>query len=800
LGSSPVSVNSQSDDINNVIPRTSPATVSTSYASDHIIVKYKEGQSFGALSQQVNQREEERGDFIGKLRQQINDLAAKLSGQHLPEEKLAEIQAVLEQFSLTTEGLTSGAIDENLTLAHADEPIDVKAAVMGFSNLPEVEYAEPDYKINILFSPNDYYYQTFDTTFNERYQWGLDRIQAETAWNNTQGDSSGNILVAIMDTGIASAHSDLSSKVIAWHDCTKNPCASGGADDNGHGTHTAGIAAAITNNTQGVASIGFNTKLVSVKVLYSDGTGFLSDVARGIYKVSSEYAGKKVIINLSLGGLTDSSTLRQSVDNAWSAGLIIVAAAGNCGASDAAFDPDCNNTINPVIYPASYSNAIAVAATDRFDQKASYSEYGASWVDVAAPGGDDCPPGGSSYYKCWIISTYPSNDYAWATGTSIASPLVAGTAALIWSVDPSLSNTQIRQALENTTDSISGTGNYWAKGRINAFRAIQSILSSSPTPTPSSVLSPTPTVIQSTPTATPTITPTPTLTMTPTPTPLPTNTSTPTPTITLSPTLTPTLTPTYTPTPTKTPTPIPTNTPTPTNTPMPTSTPTATPTITPTPTLTMTPTPTPLPTNTSTPTPTITLSPTLTPTLTPTYTPTPTSTLIPTPTGTPMPTTTPLPTYTPTPFPTATPTLSPTPLSTPTTSPTVTPSLTKTPTPTSFTNTPTVTPIESPTLTPTIIPSVTPTPEVCPRGSLGNLDCSPDGCIDTADFELFRQDFGKSATELNIPSNHHTPDLWVDNNNQIDTADYEIFRANFGTCIISTNIKTTGVIAVHTLQ
>lgn len=680
------------------------------YAQDRILVKYKKGESKKVLEEKVVERQKQRRNVVSSILQQVTDTAAKLAGKKLPEEKLERIKRVERKYTLKTDGLGKNTADEQLTVAsnESKQEINVPQAVEDFKKLPEVEYAEPDYKMKKLFVPNDTYYQ--------QYQWALPKISADKAWDITHGDSTGNILIAIVDTGISTTHPDVASKVVGWYDCGNfYTCFSGGDDFDGHGTHVAGIASAMTNNGQGVAGTGFDTKLLSLKVEDIDGNIYYSYIINALDQLRFSYSGKKIIINLSVGGPSDSIFLQQAIDNAWSSGFLITASAGNDNSSN-------------FFYPAYYTNSIAVGATDINDNKASYSNYGSDWVDLAAPGGD-CD---STNLSNCILSTKsdPFEDfYDWEKGTSMASPFVAGTAALVWSVNPTLSNTSVRAAIENNTDPISGTGTYWSKGKLNAYKAVQSVL---PSPTPTN-------------------TPIPTITFTPTPTSTPTPTPTPARSIrVVSPNRGEALTigQTYRIVWTSSTTidkvyidyslgpgslnPIVSNYPNtgyydwnvnvqPNKYKI---------------SITGYHTGFGSVTDESDDFFTVILS-SPTATLTPTFTPTPI--LLPTPTNTP----------TPTPTNTPTPTLTPT---------------------------PTITPL------PTLTPTATPTPFVCIRGANGNLDCSLDGCIDTADFELFRQSFGKTTVELNISPTHHTPDLIVDSNNLVDTADYEILRANFGTC------------------
>src|SRR3990167_4668347 len=324
----------------------------------------------------------------------------------------------------------------------------------------KIKYAEPDFIAKKVESPNDPYYLS---------QWGLPKIKAEGGWNKTRG--SDNAPVAIADTGIDESHPDLAGKVIKRANFTTDP----DSDGDGHGTHVAGIIGAITNNSIGIASLGYDTKLVSVKVLNNNGSGYYSWIANGIIWASNN--GAKVI-NLSLGGSYDSQALKDAVNYAWGKGVVIVAAAGNSNNSRA-------------LYPAYYTNSIAVAATDSSDNKASFSSYG-WWVDLAAPGVS-------------IYSTYKGS-YAYLSGTSMATPFVSALSSLVFSNNLLFSNSDVRNKIESSADKIAQTGIYWTYGRIDACAALDCISSPTPTPTPTPTLTPT-----STPTPTPIPSPTPSL-------------------------------------------------------------------------------------------------------------------------------------------------------------------------------------------------------------------------------------------------------------------------------------------------
>ncbi|PTX58869.1 thermitase [Melghirimyces profundicolus] len=293
---------------------------------------------------------------------------------------------------------------------------------------PHVEYAEP----NITF-------HTFETPDDPQFsrQWGLKKVDAPSAWDITRGDSG--VKVAIVDTGVDHTHPDLSGKVIEGKDYVEND--GDPMDENGHGTHVAGTVAAFTGNGTGIAGMAPEVSLYAVRVLNEEGTGSLDDVASGIVEAAD--AGAEVI-NLSLGATKGSQTLQDAVEYAHSMGALVVAAAGNEGVSTPS-------------YPAFYGETLSVAATDSEDRKADFTNYG-KWVEVAAPGVD-------------ILSTVPGGGIQTMSGTSMATPHVAGLAGLLASRGRNAS--QIRTAIEETAEDISGTGVYWSKGRINAREALQ---------------------------------------------------------------------------------------------------------------------------------------------------------------------------------------------------------------------------------------------------------------------------------------------------------------------------------------
>ncbi|HZS25467.1 MAG TPA: S8 family peptidase [Gaiellaceae bacterium] len=278
--------------------------------------------------------------------------------------------------------------------------------------------------------------QQLDTTPNDTYwqsQWGLRRADFPSAWDHTRG--LGSVVVAVLDTGVDAALPDIQNVASGFNfDSPGAPP----SDDNGHGTSVAGIVAAHTDNREGVAGVCWSCSILPIKVLGADGTGDTALVAEGI--VHAADAGARVI-SMSLGAPADDETLDEAVTYAISKGAILVAAAGNNGSSTP-------------FYPAATPGVLGVAATDQNDRLYSWSDYG-SWAKVAAPG---CNPAPSS-----------SGGYVNFCGTSSATPVVSGLAALLLSEQPLATRDDVIQAIEETTVPIGSGVDY---GRIDAAAAL----------------------------------------------------------------------------------------------------------------------------------------------------------------------------------------------------------------------------------------------------------------------------------------------------------------------------------------
>lgn len=349
----------------------------------------------------------------------------------------------------------------------------------------------PNRRYQALLIPNDASYSS---------QWHLPKIAAPSAWDTNTGAASAT-KIAVIDTGFALTHQDLSAswatnagevgagketngidddgngKIDDWRGwdfvCNNNSPQAGDTDCDSapgnaaasHGTLTSGAAGAATNNGVGVASLDWNVKVLPLQALGDDGSGSTADVAAAIdYAVSQ---GAKVI-SLSLGSTSVDNYLRQRIDAAISAGVLVIAAAGNCGDANSWFLQGCDYQ-GQMLDPANYGPVLAVGATDSNDNRASFSSYG-NTLDVMAPG--------SNIYSTNWTSGNQTSSYGSASGTSLATPIVSGLAALLADQNPTANVNDLKQFLINGTDKVTGMGgqnytNYYGYGRINAAKSLQ---------------------------------------------------------------------------------------------------------------------------------------------------------------------------------------------------------------------------------------------------------------------------------------------------------------------------------------
>jgi len=365
----------------------------------------------------------------------------------------------------------------NLDIDHLRLPagLSVEDAMAAFRAMPGVALVQPNYIRRAIQSapPNDPYW--LDGSL-----WGLDKIQAPAAWTNfTTGD--GSVIVASIDTGVDYTHPDLAANM--WRNPLEIPGNgidddgdgyiddvygidtvnhdSNPFDDQGHGTHTSGTIAAVGNNNVGVVGVNWNAKILSCKFLDASGSGTDAGAIECFdYIVAMRSRGENVRVSSnSWGSPRDgapiSSALQAAIDAAGALGIVNIFGAGNDGT---------DNDVTP-FDPASYpsSSIVSVASSGPNDRRSFFSNYGATSVDLAAPGED-------------ILSTVPGGDYDYSSGTSMSTPHVAGVAALLVKLDPTLSAEAIKALLiANVDQSSRWTGKVASGGRLNAFRAASEV-------------------------------------------------------------------------------------------------------------------------------------------------------------------------------------------------------------------------------------------------------------------------------------------------------------------------------------
>ncbi|WP_186763863.1 S8 family serine peptidase [Planomicrobium sp. CPCC 101079] len=327
---------------------------------------------------------------------------------------------------------TPGEDADHLATLEVPDNKSIDIFIEDLEKRKDVESVEPDYLVKLDYAANDP--DLID------FQYHHKTIESSLAWDVTLGSS--DVVVAVIDDGIDLNHVDLKSQIVSHYNMVEGKSFTKGE----HGTHVAGIIAGVMNNKTGGAGIAPKTKIMAIDVFDGD-YALISDIVEGIYKAVDSGAD---IINMSLGSYFPSTALEKAVQYASSKGVVVVAAAGN-------------DAISEAHYPSSYNSVISVASTTSGDGRSSFSNYG-STIDIAAPGTE-------------IFSTLPNDGYGWMSGTSMASPVVAGVAALLKAKEPSLKNTQIADRLYLTAKDLGtkGKDTKFGNGRVNAKNALMNI-------------------------------------------------------------------------------------------------------------------------------------------------------------------------------------------------------------------------------------------------------------------------------------------------------------------------------------
>jgi subtilisin family serine protease len=377
---------------------------------------------------------------------------------HVADELLVKIKSGVSKGKIAgiLERLGAGAVGEIPALqviqirvpAHALE--NVKTAL---ANNPNISFVEYNFIAEISLTPDD-----------ERFplQWHLLKISGPQGWNVSTGSTG--VPIAVIDSGVDPSHPDLSSKILPGYNFLKENTDT--HDVHGHGTMVAGSAAALSNNVIGVASVAWENPVMPLVVVNRSGWATYYNMSRAIiYAVDNGIR----VMNLSLAGSSSSTTLQDAVDYAWNTGAVILAAAGN------------SSTDTPY-YPAACDNVVAVSATNSGDFLAGFSNYG-NWITVSAPGDD-------------ILTTTKGGGYAFKDGTSFASPLTAGLAALVMSVNPDLTNAKVIENIEQNADDlgVSDFDIYFGHGRINMYNSLVAASDSGPIPPDPDITEPTATI------------------------------------------------------------------------------------------------------------------------------------------------------------------------------------------------------------------------------------------------------------------------------------------------------------------
>ncbi|ACA84943.1 S8 family serine peptidase [Shewanella woodyi] len=393
----------------------------------------------------------------------------RLSAQRLVRGSIRDVNAdgVDDKFA----NLMGGKL-ANLSLRSGS---DVSKAIKMISQHPAVKYAEPNYVIKAVGTPDDPSFASLWGMNNTGQDGGTADadIDAVEAWDISTGDT--DVVVAVIDTGVDYNHEDLQGNI--W--TNPNEIAGNGIDDdgngviddihgysaidddgdpmdgNGHGTHVSGTIGAKGNNGVGVAGVNWDVSIIGCQFLDAGGSGSTAGAIACIDYVTNLKVNHGVDVkasNNSWGGGGFSQALKDSIESGGDAGILFVAAAGN-----GAYDNDASPS-----YPASYDSAavMAVASTDRNDNMSGFSQYGLTSVDIGAPGSA-------------ILSTTPGNNYSSFNGTSMATPHVVGAAALVWSINPDLTIDEMKQLLMDSGDSNADlTGKTVSGARLNVATAL----------------------------------------------------------------------------------------------------------------------------------------------------------------------------------------------------------------------------------------------------------------------------------------------------------------------------------------
>lgn len=373
------------------------------------------------------------------------------AGEYLVKYKSTSALNMLTTMTMSTKSVMQ-VTDHNPTASLVKVNIAKKDEAKSLANLlsqPGVEYVVPNFKLKAITAPIN--------AAALKDQWAIAKVQAEKAWQRAGNKGSKNVIVAVIDTGVDYRHESLSPNMVPGFDFKDNdndPMDDTGFQNPGHGTHCAGAVGATGLVDGGIIGLAPEVSMMPLRFLGADGSGDLNNAIKAI-----DYAVEKgaQIISASWGAAvprSQAAPLLEAIKRADDKGVIFIAAAANDG----------KNNDKTEMYPANngFPNSITVAASGSSDAKPSWSNYGTATVHVAAPGEN-------------IMSTLPKNKYGNLSGTSMATPLVSGLAALLKSQDPSLTGAQIRAIMQTTGTKVSIETA--CNCRVDAYEAVETVMS-----------------------------------------------------------------------------------------------------------------------------------------------------------------------------------------------------------------------------------------------------------------------------------------------------------------------------------
>ncbi|MHA7138113.1 S8 family serine peptidase [Rossellomorea arthrocnemi] len=359
--------------------------------------------------------------------------ATEETAKELPERVIVKLKEPVEKTEMKGYSLLENQEDNSKPIITVNVPKgeEIEDFIKSLESSSDVEYAEADQLIKLEYIPTDPYYHD---------QWYHQTIESERTWDQTKGSS--DIVVAVIDNGVDLNHPDINQHIVSPYDTVyDSPYTMSNGD---HGTHVAGIIGSSMENGVGATGIAPSTSIMPIDVFTTE-YAYISDVIEGIYYAVDQGAD---IINMSLGSYSYSDSYNEAIQYAHDNGVLVIAAAGNDNSGQSH-------------YPSSYPNVISVASTNEYDLKSSFSNYGND-IDISAPGSR-------------IFSTLAYSSYGYMSGTSMASPVVAGVAALMLANDPLMTNEEVVQRLYDTSDDLGASGKdvFFGHGRVNAKRALE---------------------------------------------------------------------------------------------------------------------------------------------------------------------------------------------------------------------------------------------------------------------------------------------------------------------------------------